>query len=153
MSPKGHKFGSLCVTDGKPRKLNEMQKHAIKVLADEVMIHLELRRQNIELKEANEKIERLSKIKEEFMHNVSHDLRTPLNAIAGYTDILYKTELNNDQKEGISIIKSSCEFLTGLINDILDFEKLKHHDIVIKQRAIHLYPVVDLVLTLSLIHI
>lgn len=123
-SPQGHKFGSLCVVDLNPYKLTDMQKEAIKILAEEVMVHLELRRNNKELKAANEKIERLAKVKEDFMNNVSHELRTPLNAIGGYGEILSKTELNTDQKEAVSIIKGSCEILIVLINDILDFSKI-----------------------------
>jgi CheY-like chemotaxis protein/HPt (histidine-containing phosphotransfer) domain-containing protein len=89
------------------------------------MVHLELRKQNKELKEVNERAEKLAKVKDEFLNNVSHELRTPLNAIGGYAEILLKTDLDTDQKEAVSIIKSSCEILISLINDILDFSKIQ----------------------------
>jgi len=125
MSKKGYKLGSLCVCDLKAHKLNEMQREALKTLSEEVMIHLELRKNNIELKAANELAEKLSKVKDDFVNNISHELRTPLNAIGGYTEILSKTELDSDQKEAIGIIKGSCEILIVLINDILDFSKIQ----------------------------
>ncbi len=125
VSPKGFKFGSLCVCDLEPKKLNEIQKEALKTLTEEVIVHLELRRHNKELKEANERAEKLAKVKNDFMNNVSHELRTPLNAISGYAEILYKTELDRDQKEAVGTIKSSCEILITLINDILDFSKIQ----------------------------
>lgn len=125
VSPKGYHFGSLCVCDLKANKLNEIQKEALKTLTDEVMVHLELHKQNKELKEANERAEKLAKVKDEFVNNVSHELRTPLNAIGGYAEILAKTDLDTDQKEAVCIIKGSCEILITLINDILDFSKIQ----------------------------
>jgi len=125
VSKQGYKFGSLCVCDLKAHKLNEMQREALKTLSEEVMVHLELRKNNIELKAANELAEKLARVKDDFVNNVSHELRTPLNAIGGYTEILSKTELDSDQKEAVGIIKGSCEILIVLINDILDFSKIQ----------------------------
>jgi signal transduction histidine kinase/DNA-binding response OmpR family regulator len=125
ISPKGYHFGSLCVCDFKEGKLDEIKIRGLKTLTDEVMVHLELRRHNKELQEANERADKLAKVKDDFMNNVSHELRTPLNAIGGYAEILLKTELDTDQNEAVSIIKGSSEILVTLINDILDFSKIQ----------------------------
>lgn len=52
----GHKIGTVCVVDNKPRELNEKQKQALRLVADQTMILLEARKKNQELKEELEEI-------------------------------------------------------------------------------------------------
>jgi PAS domain S-box-containing protein len=44
ISPKGHKLGTVCVLDGKPRELTPTQADALRAIARQVMSQLELRR-------------------------------------------------------------------------------------------------------------
>lgn len=60
ISPDGFILGSLCVIDVVPGKLDEKQKEALVVLADEVMSHLEARRKNIELNDLLHKYEEIN---------------------------------------------------------------------------------------------
>ncbi|NOH81000.1 response regulator [Vibrio sp. RE86] len=63
--------------------------------------------------------------KSTLLSNVSHEIRTPLNAIIGYTHMLSK-EVNlmqfNHQLNGIS---SASNTILGIVNDLLDFERLQ----------------------------
>ncbi|WP_121812901.1 PAS domain S-box protein [Mucilaginibacter kameinonensis] len=52
INPDGLRLGSLCVVDTKPRKLTVEQRDALRVLADEVMSHLELRKQKLKLEQS-----------------------------------------------------------------------------------------------------
>jgi PAS domain S-box-containing protein len=56
VTPEGHAIGALCVTDREPRTLTEPQKQALRVLARQVMVHLELRRTTAELVEREEQL-------------------------------------------------------------------------------------------------
>lgn len=69
-------------------------------------------------------LKQVSKTKDGFLASMSHEIRTPLNGIIGMTDVLYRTKIDNTQKEYINIIKNCGNQLLELINDILDFSKL-----------------------------
>lgn len=64
-------------------------------------------------------------VKEQFMANMSHEIRTPMNAMLGFTSLLKRTKLNEEQQEYVSNIHSSGENLLALVNDILDLSKIE----------------------------
>ena len=90
--------------------------------------------------EAQNKAEKATKIaedavksKQQFLSNMSHEIRTPMNAIIGFTKVLLKTDLTDNQKEYLTAIKLSGDSLTVLINDILDLAKVDAGKMVFEQ--------------------
>ncbi len=73
--------------------------------------------------------EESSKIKEQFIANISHEMRTPMNAIFGMAHLLSKTPLNAEQTDFVSSINNASEILLGIINDVLDFSTLQNSEI------------------------
>ncbi len=66
--------------------------------------------------------------KTQFISMASHEVRTPLTAIKeGIRLVLTEATgpLNDDQKELLEIARRNSERLSRLINDLLDFQKLK----------------------------
>lgn len=64
-----------------------------------------------------------------FLANMSHEIRTPLNGIVGFTELLKSTDLNDEQKEFLSIITKSSENLLEIINSILDLSKIESNKV------------------------
>ncbi len=69
--------------------------------------------------------EKLAKAKEEFMSNMSHEIRTPLQSIQGFSELMGQTPLNNEQRHFLRAIKYSNDYLSQLINDVLDEAKIE----------------------------
>jgi len=85
----------------------------------------ELKATQEELARAKEAAENANKAKSLFLANMSHDIRTPMNGIIGMTDLCLDTELTDEQREYLGMVKSSADSLLSLLNDILDFSKME----------------------------
>lgn len=93
------------------------------------------------VKALSQKLLQLDQIKDEFLANTSHELRTPINGIRGLAEAMLRGgegPLNSGQKRNLSVITGSCRRLANLVNDILDYSKLKHGDIRLNQQPVRL---------------
>jgi len=71
-------------------------------------------------------LKELDKLKNDFVHTVSHDLRSPLTAVLGYTELVERSgPLNENQQQFLQRIQNSVQQITSLINDLLDLGRLE----------------------------
>ena len=77
--------------------------------------------------ETEQRIDALHKSEQKtrFMANMSHELRTPIHGILGSLEIVKSTPLDEKQQLFIDTAYASCEVMLDIINNILDFSKLK----------------------------
>ena len=104
------------------------------------------------LRDRNEALETASRLKSEFIANVSYELRTPLNAVIGFADILsnqYFGTLNERQLEYSHGIFESSQRLMSLINDILDIASVEAGQLTLDRTPVDVHAMLAGVLTLS----
>jgi PAS domain S-box-containing protein len=104
------------------RKLNKDLNERVENLA---MVNRELATLTHKLEAAYDTALEASKLKSEFVANISHEIRTPISAVIGMSELLLDSELNSEQRKLTSMMKDSGRSLLAIINDILDFSKVE----------------------------
>lgn len=82
-------------------------------------------REIIERKRAEDVAQAANQAKSVFLAIMSHEVRTPMNGIIGMTDLLLDTKLTPEQRDDLTLVKTSAESLLMVINDVLDFSKIE----------------------------
>ncbi len=88
-------------------------------------------------KEVRANAEMVSAAKNLFLANISHEIRTPMNGILGLTELALGTDLTPEQREYLTIVRSSAESMLELLNDILDFSKCEASKMSLHLRDFH----------------
>lgn len=143
----GHKIGTLCVIDHKPRKLTDGQLSSLKALGRQVVAQLELRKNNFKLRSAINQIEEqqqqiieTSKLASlgKMSAGIAHEINNPMSIVIGRLGILKSHFDINDQmvSKSFDSIESSVERISRIIRSMLDFSsnvKNSDEDIDISQ--------------------
>jgi signal transduction histidine kinase len=79
-----------------------------------------------ELRESYRRLQELERLRDDLTHMIIHDLRTPLTSVmAGMQTLEVVGDLNEEQREVMGLALGGGETLLGMINDLLDVEKLE----------------------------
>ena len=100
--------------------------------------------------EKNQELEKLERIKSEFISIVSHELRTPLTPIKNALSILSSGRcgtLGENANKFIDMAKRNVENLTSIINDILDINKIEAGKMDFNYKLMNIHSVIENVKT------
>lgn len=103
-------------------------------------------------RKVSQELRRIDKLKDEFLANTSHELRTPLNGIIGIAESLLEGaggKVTRKMGQNLSMIVSSGKRLSSLVHDILDFSRLKTHDLRLQKKPVEIRALTDIVIRLN----
>jgi len=98
-----------------------------------------------------ERLRETDRLKDDFMANTSHELRTPLHGMIGLAESLMEDpdqSLSSASQQDLAMIVSSGKRLGYMVNDLLDFAKIKRGKLKLYRHPVDLYALTNVVLNL-----
>ncbi len=95
----------------------------------------ERKQYEVQLVEARERAEEMSRLKSAFLANMSHEIRTPLTAIIGFSDVIAH-ELPEDCHEFLDMIRRSAHRLMDTLNSVLDLAQLESNTLELQSERL-----------------
>ncbi|MBU0710120.1 MAG: diguanylate cyclase [Candidatus Omnitrophica bacterium] len=94
-----------------------------------------------DLEKKNEELEKLDRLKSDFIATVSHELRTPLTTMKVFASIIADEipgKLTKDQKEHVGIINGNIDRLARLIEGLLDIAKIESGKVLPRRTLVNM---------------
>lgn len=117
-----------CIEIFKETSFTSEDATCFQTIAQQVSLPLKSATLYQEIIETNAKLERLERLKSEFISIVSHELRTPLTSIKNSLDILMSGrcgEITTASEKFLAMAMRNVQRLSGIINDLLDLSKIE----------------------------
>ncbi|HYX42264.1 MAG TPA: histidine kinase dimerization/phospho-acceptor domain-containing protein, partial [Pyrinomonadaceae bacterium] len=91
------------------------------------------------------RLERLERVRQEFLSNVSHELRTPLTAIRTFVETLETSALDDPahNRRFLSIIDRNAARMHTLIDDILELSAIEAGTVTVERASVPLRSLVN----------
>ncbi len=98
------------------------------------------------LQQSMEEIETLENRRRQFMADVSHELRTPLTTIRGIIEGINNDMISEEEKaKGLALASNETKRLIRLVNENLDYEKIRANQIELHKQPIQLHELFEII--------
>jgi len=94
-------------------------------ISKERLIQEELKERYEQLEILKQEAESANKAKSQFLANMSHEIRTPMNGVIATLQLLQLSNLTDEQRKYVNLLKNSADNLIAIIDSILDIAKLE----------------------------
>jgi PAS domain S-box-containing protein len=118
-------LGDLWVFRSSEESFDEQEMNLVAQVANQCAIGLRQARLFRAAQEQVQALERLNRLKDDFISTVSHELRTPLASLKMALHMLQVAPAREKQAQYLSIAQRECQREIELINDLLDLQRLK----------------------------
>jgi signal transduction histidine kinase len=131
---RGEVLGTLEVVTKESRSFGPEDQDILTAFADATAVALdharlfrETREQMHELAAANERLEQLDKLRQEYLRNVSHEFRTPLTVIRGYAEYLKGAPPPDEAalKDVMRIVVESCDRVIDMVDTLIEVSRIE----------------------------
>ena len=130
VSKTGFPLGSICVFDVKENKLSTAQLETLKVLGQQVIRLLELRKTVRELESSKADLLRTNKQLKEFDYIISHDLKAPLRNVKYLTEAINEMsgeKMNDKEKKYLHLINETASDAISYVDGILNYSQATYY--------------------------
>lgn len=90
------------------------------------------------IEKARDNAHEANEAKSRFVATVSHEVRTPMNGLLATLQLMEQTELNDEQRDYVDIMRLSGDRMIELLSDLLDFSKVDADKIILREEAFSL---------------
>ena len=118
-------YAVIVLTSAPPLWRFELIETMARQVAQQLARVAERERAQANLAQARDEAMEASRLKSEFLATMSHEIRTPLNGVIGLSELILRTDLDEEQTRLAAGLQVAGRALLGLINDILDFSKIE----------------------------
>jgi signal transduction histidine kinase/CheY-like chemotaxis protein/streptogramin lyase len=125
------------------QRIHRHQQKFRRIVRQQQQLEAEVAVRTRELRESNHQLGEAVEARARFMDRMSHELRTPMNGVLGMAELLSRTPLSATQARLTQSIRSSGEVLLHIVNDLLDFSKLRAGKVDLEQLPLELVRILE----------
>lgn len=136
-------IGFICIMNNKPKQFSEHQKLMAKILARDILLHIELVVKDNQLNELAQLRSAINKELDEFTYIASHDLVSPLNAIKNIVTWVEEDTnagITSDNPKYFEMIKNSIARMHCLLKNLANYSRISRCDA--KPEHLHLKTII-----------
>ena len=122
-------LGDLWLIDHKEHVFNEFEIRLVQQVANQCAIAIRQARLYKAAQAQVHELEKLNRLKDEFLSTVSHELRTPISNVKMAIHMLKNAPTEEKRQQYLKILEAESQREADLIDDLLDLQKLEVSDV------------------------